>query len=727
MDNLLVFLNPIQLQAVTHRGSPLLVLAGAGSGKTRVVTTRVAHLIDSGDAKPDGILAVTFTNKAAAEMRARVDSLIGERTGTTAAVRVWIHTFHAFCARLLRREIGKIPERGNEFVIATQADQLAILKRLVGPGEGPGAIKPADVLAVIERAKHNLVGPEEFPAHTNRELRIKDYYIHYQTELLDSDALDYSDLILVTVQLFRNYPEVLKHWRNRFKHILVDEYQDTNTAQHELVRLLAAGSDGLCIVGDPDQSIYRWRGADPENILRVTEDFEDVRIITLLENYRSTQTILKAANSLISHNPRPLGLDKELWTRGEEGERISVYAGSDEYDESGWIATEIFRTVNTEKKANYADFAILYRTNAQSRVLEDALRKRSIPYTTIAGSRFYDRREIRDLLAYLRLLINPNDILSFRRIINVPSRGVGKISVDRVMGEIEKNPTALFDAVRRCVDEELIPPRARRAIVRLMDLLDELTTIREPVDGLLETIIERVDYTSWLQKAGDAVSRLENVEEFVETAHDFVTSNPEGVLEEFLEEVSLAAPIDDFDETAGSVSLLTLHAAKGLEFPIVFISGVEEGLIPLKHRGDQTAEDIEEERRLFYVGLTRAEYKAHLSRALRRNLEGRKVWTKPSRFLKELPAVLLKEHSLNNLTMFATSLDLLAVEHEQEREKTKKAGPAYLLGDRVWHDKWGRGIILSRAGDGDNLKLTVKFARHGIKKLVAKYANLQKM
>jgi DNA helicase-2/ATP-dependent DNA helicase PcrA len=727
MDNLIVFLNPIQLQAVTHRGSPLLVLAGAGSGKTRVVTTRVAHLIDSGEARPDEILAVTFTNKAAAEMRVRVNSLIGERTGAAAAVRVWIHTFHAFCARLLRREIGKLPRLGSEFVIATQADQLAILKRLVGPGEGPGALKPEDVLAVIERAKHNLVGPEQFPAHTPRERLIGDFYARYQAELQDSGALDYADLILVTVRIFREYPEVLERWRKRFRHILVDEYQDTNAAQHELIRLLASGSNGLCVVGDPDQSIYRWRGADPENILRVTEDFENVRVISLLENYRSTQTILKAANSLISHNPRPLGLDKELWTRGEEGEPISVYAGSDEYDESGWIATEIFRAVNTEKRANYAEFAILYRTNAQSRVLEDALRKRSIPYTTIAGSRFYDRREIRDLLAYLRLLVNPNDILSFRRIINVPSRGVGKISVDRVMEEIEKNPTALGDAVRRCVDEELIPPRARRAIVRLMDLLGELTAVRKPVDRLLENLIERVDYTSWLQKAGDAVSRLENVEEFVETAHDFVTSNPEGTLEEFLEEVSLAAPIDDFDETAGSVSLLTLHAAKGLEFPIVFISGVEEGLVPLKHRGEGATDDVEEERRLFYVGLTRAEYKAYFTRALRRNLEGRKVWTRPSGFLKELPARLLVDHSVNNLTMFATSQDLLAVEHEQEREKAEKLAPAYSLGDRVWHDKWGRGIILSRAGDGDSLKLTVKFARHGIKKLVAKYANLQKM
>lgn len=727
MDNLLIFLNPIQLQAVTHRGSPFLVLAGAGSGKTRVVTTRVAHLIDQGDAKPDEILAVTFTNKAATEMRVRVDSLIGERTGTAAAARVWIHTFHAFCARLLRREIGRIPGRENEFVIATQADQLAILKRLVGPGEGPGALKPTDVLTVIERAKHNLVGPEEFPAHTAHEKRIKAFYESYQTELLDSGALDYADLILVTVKLFREYPEVLQRWRDRFKHILVDEYQDTNAAQHELIRALAAGSDGLCVVGDPDQSIYRWRGADPTNILRVTEDFENVRIITLLENYRSTQTILKAANSLISHNPRPLGLERDLWTRGEEGEKISVYAGSDEYDESGWIATEIFRSVNTEKKSNYADYAILYRTNDQSRVMEDALRKRSIPYTTIAGSRFYDRREIRDLLAYLRLIVNPNDILSFRRIINVPSRGVGKISVDRVMEEIERNPTALFDTVRRCVDEELIPPRARRAVVRLMDLLDELTTIREPVDRLLEMLLERVDYTSWLQKAGDAVSRLENVEEFVDTAHDFISSNPDGALEEFLEEVSLAAPIDDFDETAGSVSLLTLHAAKGLEFPIVFITGVEEGLLPLRYKGASRDDEVEEERRLFFVGLTRARYKVYLTRALRRNLEGRKVWTKPSPFLKELPAGLLEDHSLHNLTMFATSQDLLAVEHEQEREKAKKAAPAYSIGDRIWHDKWGRGIILSRAGDGDNLKLTVKFARHGIKKLVAKFANLQKM
>ncbi|HDR06300.1 MAG TPA: ATP-dependent DNA helicase PcrA, partial [Candidatus Coatesbacteria bacterium] len=533
------------------------------------------------------------TNKAATEMRARVDSLIGERSGSAAAARIWVHTFHAFCARLLRREIGKLPGRESEFVIATQADQLAILRRLVGPGEGPGALKPADVLTVIERAKHNLVEPDGFPAHTPREQRFKEFYEGYQNELLDSGALDYADLIMVTVRLFREHPAVLERWRSRFRHILVDEYQDTNAAQHELVRLLAGNGLGLAAVGDPDQGIYGWRGADPENMLRFCEDFENVRVISLLENYRSTQTILKAANALIDHNPRLGGHEKELWTRGEEGEKVSVYAGSDEYDESGFIATEIFRSVNTEKKANYADFAILYRTNAQSRILEDALRKRSIPYTTIAGSRFYDRREIRDLLAYLRLLVNPNDILSFRRIINVPSRGVGKISVDRVLEEVEKSPASLFDTVRRCIDDELVPPRARRAIVKLVDLLDELTMVREPVDKLLELLLERVDYTGWLQKAGDAVSRLENVEEFVDTAHDFISSNPAGTLEEFLEEVSLAAPIDDFDETAGSVSLLTLHAAKGLEFPIVFISGVEEGLLPLKYKSDLVDYEVE--------------------------------------------------------------------------------------------------------------------------------------
>ncbi len=725
--NLLAFLNPEQLAAVEHRGTPLLVLAGAGSGKTRVVTVRIANLVARKEARPGEIVAITFTNKAAAEMRSRINDLIGVDDNTTTASRVWIHTFHALCARILRREIHNFPNWDRNFVIATQSDQRAIIGRLCGPSGQPGSMDASKVIRSIEKAKHNLIGPAAFPAITPVEKRIKDIYHYYQEELAESGALDYSDLIMMTAQLFHEYPEVLEKYQRRFRHVMVDEYQDTNTAQHDLVRLLAGDAKNLCVVGDPDQSIYGWRGAEPENLLRFTNDYPSGKIITLLQNYRSTRNILTAANELISNNPRPLGLAKELWTKGEEGAKISVYSAPDEYDEGGWIAGEIFRSVNSQG-ASYADFAILYRTNAQSRTLEDALRKRSIPYTIIAGTRFYDRREIRDLLSYLRLLINPGDLLSFRRIINVPSRGVGKISVERVMTEIESHPEeALFDSVYRCVVEELIPPRARRAVERLMILLDELINIALPVDKLVEELLERIDYTAWLQKSNDAVARLENVEEFRETAKDFTANNPDGSLEEFLEEVSLAAPIDDFDELAGSVSLLTLHAAKGLEFPNVFISGVEEGLLPLTRNGAESEEGIEEERRLCYVGITRAEYRLHLSRSVRRNIQGRKVWSKASRFIKELPVNLIDDHSTGNLNILSTSEDLLAVEKERAEKRVQKQGVVFTVGDRVWHDKWGRGIILSRAGGGPSLKLTVKFTRHGIKKLVAKYANLQKM
>ncbi|MBD3371592.1 MAG: AAA family ATPase [Candidatus Coatesbacteria bacterium] len=727
MKNLLAFLNPDQLQAVTHRGSPLLVLAGAGTGKTRVVTVRIAHLLDRGECQPQEILAITFTNKAAGEMRERVNGLLGGEEVRGTAARIWIHTFHAFCARLLRREIHHLPEREREFVIATKADQTAILKRLIGPDRANEEPKASRVLSVISRAKNNLITPGSFPAHTSEEKRIKELFAAYEQELRETGALDYADLILLTVTLFHEYPDILDRYRGRFRHLLVDEYQDTNTAQHDLVRMLAGDGRNLCLVGDPDQSIYRWRGAEPENMLRFSEEFPDTRVVKLLENYRSTGNILKVANTLIAANPRPMGEDKDLWTKGESGAKLTVYAGPDEYDESGWIATQIFNSVHNRRENKYEDFAILYRTNAQSRILEDALRKRSIPYNIIADVRFYDRREIRDLLAYLRLLINPNDLLSFRRIVNVPSRGVGKISVNRILDEVDKDPGHLPDVVRRCIDQELIPPRARRAVERLMDLFDELTTRGGGVDGLLEELLERIDYTSWLQKSNDAVSRLENVEKFTDTARDFATANPKGSLEDFLEEVSLAAPIDDFDEQAGSVSLLTLHAAKGLEFPVVFISGLEEGLIPLTGRRGKRQADIEEERRLLYVGITRAQYKVYLTRALRRNLEGRKVYNKPSRFLSELPDPLLEDLSMRNLSIMSTTEDLIAVETETKKIKQTAKSVSFQLGDRVWHDKWGRGIILSRAGDGPNLKLTVKFARHGIKKLVAKYANLQKM
>lgn len=727
MKNLLAVLNPAQQKAVTHRGSPLLVLAGAGTGKTRTVTVRIAHLLEEDGVQPDEILAITFTNKAAGEMRERVNSLLGAEETRGTAERIWIHTFHAFCARVLRRDIHHLPNREREFVIATQADQRSIIKRLIGP-ERSGDVKPNEVVSVISRAKNNLVQAGSFPASTAREKRIKELFLEYESQLRDTNALDYADLILLTVTLFHEYPDVLARYRRRFRHILVDEYQDTNTAQHDLIRLLAGEGENLCVVGDPDQSIYRWRGAEPENIARFPEEFPGARIIKLLENYRSTRNILKVANALIANNPLTLGEDKELWTKGEEGKRVIVYAGPDEYDESGWIATQIFNAVHNRDEGGYDDYAVLYRTNAQSRVLEDALRKRSIPYNIIADIRFYDRREIRDLLAYLRLLVNPNDLLSFRRIVNVPSRGVGKISVNTMMEEVEEDRSHLPDVIRRCIDEELIPPRARRAVDNLVELLDELTTRRGPVDELLEELLERIDYTAWLQKSNDAVSRLENVEQFLETARDFTAANPEGSLEDFLEEVSLAAPIDNFDEHAGSVSLLTLHAAKGLEFPVVFISGLEEGLIPLVRRSSREAEaELQEERRLLYVGITRGQYRVYLTRALRRNLQGRKVYNQPSRFLKELPPDLLDDRSIRELNVLSTTEDLRAVEQKKQRVKKAQKGVVFSTGDRVWHDKWGRGIILSRAGDGPNLKLTVKFARHGIKKLVAKYANLQKM
>ncbi len=628
-DALLVGLNEPQRRAVVHRGSPLLVVAGAGSGKTRVLTHRVAHLIATGDATPWEILAITFTNKAADEMRGRLVGLIGP-----VAQRMWVSTFHAACVRMLRAHADRLGYR-KSFTIYDDTDSRRLVEHILRDLNIDAKKFPSrSVQASISGAKAELASADSYAqgARSIFERRIADVYREYEQRLFAASAMDFDDLLLLTVRLFQAAPDVLDGYRTRFKHVLVDEFQDTNRAQNEIVLMLAAEHHNVCVVGDSDQSIFGWRGADIRNIVEFEEAFPDATIIPLEQNYRSTKTILVAANAVIANNVTRV--PKELWTEGEAGGPIVRYRAEDEYDEAAWVATEIGRLREFEG-IEYGDVAVFYRTNAQSRALEEELVRAAISYKVVGGTRFYDRREVKDLLAYVRLLGNPSDEVSARRIVNVPRRGVGDASVDRLARWARTNQCSFVDALSH-VEEAGVTGKAAKGAAELAGLLDELRQMVERGAGpgaIVDAVAERTGYRAALEAEDtlEAHSRLENIAELAGAAGEYDS------LDEFLESVALVADSDELDATDRRVSLMTLHTAKGLEFPAVFLVGLEDGVFP-HLRALEDPLQLEEERRLCYVGITRAQRQLYLTHAWSRTLWGSTSHAIPSRFLSEFPA-----------------------------------------------------------------------------------------
>ena len=706
-----------QRAAVEHRGGPLLVVAGAGSGKTRVLTRRVAHLMATADAAPWEILAITFTNKAANEMRQRVAELVGRR-----AQRMWVSTFHSACLRILRAHASRLGYRSS-FTIYDETDSRRLIELVVAEhGLDPKRLPPRSVGAVISQAKSELVDFETFKATALDEgdpfrRRIGGVYADYQQRLLAANAMDFDDLLMVAVNLFEACPDVLEHYQQRFTHVLVDEFQDTNRAQDELVRLLGRAHRNVCVVGDADQSIYRWRGAEVRNILEFELAFPDVTVVSLEQNFRSTKTILDAANALIEHNTtrRP----KHLWTEGEAGAPITRYRAEDERDEAAWVAREALRQ-HADDQLPYGQVAVFYRTNAQSRVMEEEFAALGIPYRVIGGTRFYDRREVKDLLAYLRVVANPDDEISARRIVNVPKRGIGSTSVARLTGWALEHRVPFVAALGQAEDVGL-SGKAARGAGQLAALLAELRTLsdRVPPAELVQAVADRTGYLEELVAEGthEADGRIENVGELVDVAAGFED------LAEMLESVALVTDADEVEDDANTVSLMTLHVAKGLEFSSVFLVGMEDGVFPhLRSLGDPAA--LEEERRLCYVGVTRARRRLSLSHAWSRTMWGSSSQCIPSRFLSEIPSELIED--AGRPTRHG-SLGGVGTRPPSLRGAPRR--PALLdlaPGDAVVHDRWGDGIVLSTSGEGERLEARVRFAGAGEKRLLVVVAPLQR-
>ncbi len=724
--NVLANLNEPQREAVCYTEGPLLILAGAGSGKTRVLTHRITHLISKG-VSPWQILAVTFTNKAAQEMRERVAGLIGP-----AADSMWVSTFHSSCVRILRQDIQELGYDKN-FVIFDTQDQLILIKNILKDlNLSDKNYHPKALLGSISSAKNELVGPEEYQrkAADFWSNTVADIYKEYQRRLRSNNGLDFDDLIMLTVRLFREAPAVLEKYQERFRYIMVDEYQDTNHAQYKLVNLLASKYQNLCVVGDDDQSIYSFRSADIRNILEFERDFPQVKVIKLEQNYRSTKNILHAANEVIKNNRGRKR--KSLWTENFEGEKIMLYQADDERDEAWFVAGEINRLVQ-ETGCRYSDFALLYRTNAQSRSFEEAMMGRNLPYRVIGGVRFYERKEIKDILAYLRLIYNPADKVSLSRIINVPKRGIGEASLDRFLYFLEDNHYTLMEGFEHLNE---IPSLTARGIKPLQEFHRLLAGWIDKRDGisvkdLTEVVLHESGYLMDLRNEGtiEAQGRLENLDEFVALTVEFERNSDDKSLAAFLESVALVADIDNYETDSDAVVLMTLHSAKGLEFPVVFLVGLEEGLFP-HNRSLMESRELEEERRLCYVGITRAKQRLYITHANMRTIYGSFNHSVPSRFLIELP----KE----------TITNIKGVRKEAERsagavKKPSVSGPKVAtsvssvdiadisVGCKVNHPKWGIGTVVTKEGSGPDAQVKVAFPGLGIKSLVLCYANLEKL
>lgn len=722
LKNLLKGLNETQEKAVIHTEGPLLILAGAGSGKTKVLTHRIAYLIAKGVA-PWNILAITFTNKAAKEMKERVERLVG-----LGSEEIWISTFHALAVRILRRDGEEISLTRNFSILDTQDSLSAIRGVLKEQNLDPKRYEPRSVLAKISGWKNEGKRPADVERNLSyRDIHLKtlvEIYKGYEAKLSAAQALDFDDLLLKTLDLFRLVPERLQYYQDRFRYIHVDEYQDTNHIQYLLVKQLASSHRNLCVVGDSDQSIYRFRGADISNILDFEKDYPDAITIKLEQNYRSTQTILDAANAVIANNRGRK--EKNLWTKNGTGEKIRLFRGMSEEEEALYLVGEIRRAV--EEGRTYGEIAVLYRTNAQSRLIEETLMKSNIPYRIVGGIRFYERKEIKDLVAYLRLIVNPHDDLSFLRVVNVPKRGIGEATLTRLEEAASAASISLFEAIDGKVDLSGTPLSRLERFKELILSLGEKNSSLTVTEMTLE-VLEKTGYRDALaaEKDIEGESRLENVEEFltVTKAFDEEHGGQTGLLVDFLSDLALLSDIDTLEEGGGSaVTLMTLHSAKGLEFPFVFLVGMEEGIFPHSRSLDDP-EEMEEERRLCYVGITRAKERLVLTHALSRNLFGRANMNPPSRFLKEIPPHLLEEVGFRSEAEIPYSGGLRREERVKAPEKKDRA---FSVGDKAKHQKWGIGTIVAVKGEGENAEVTVAFpSPTGIKRLLVAFAPIEKV
>lgn len=726
-------LNDRQCEAVKHTEGPLLITAGAGSGKTKVLTCRIAHLLELGVA-PYRILAITFTNKAAKEMKERVTNLVGAQADS-----IWLSTFHSFCAKLLRFEVDGFHGYTRNFTIYDSSDQLVLVKDCLKKlNLDDKQFTPRSVLGTISSAKNVLMDAKAFAAKASDfyEQKVADVYAMYQEKLRENNAVDFDDLLFLAVRLLQENEEVREKYQSRFQYILVDEYQDTNHAQYALTKILAARWRNICVVGDADQSIYAWRGADIRNIIDFTRDYPDAASIKLEQNYRSTKTILHAANAVIDNNEsRP---KKTLWTENPTGNKIIHYQAQTEHDEADYIAGVIYNRHEISHEP-YGDMAILFRTNAQSRVLEEKLMRYAIPYTMVGGTKFYDRKEIKDVLAYLRLLYNPEDSLSLTRIINVPKRNIGATTMEHVAAYAEAQGISLFEALSS-TDEIPVTKRAKASLENFAAMIFDLLNDIEGKDvlSLIETVIKQTGYGDMLDKEAEhdpqGESRKENVGEFLSVAKDYMDSNPEGNLQDFLENVALVSDVDDFESSDSKVTLMTLHAAKGLEFPVVFLTGLDEGLFPHSRTLMDPAQ-VEEERRLAYVGITRAERQLYVTNAVTRTMYGRISAYMPSRFLAEIPLQFMEDyHRKSAMPQSRTTavpgkqrVSILTKPVASSLPKKHAVTDTFTKGDKVRHKIWGIGTVLDVIGEGPNMQMKIQFPTKGVRQVVVKYAPLEKV
>ena len=728
MQSLLDGLNREQQQAVQHTEGPLLILAGAGSGKTKVLTVRIAYLLAQG-VNPYEILAITFTNKAAKEMKSRVEGLVGD-----VANRIWLSTFHSFCAKFLRFELDNFLGYNSNFTIYDTSDSQVVIKAALKALNLDDKYYPVGaMISAISEAKNKLMFASDFrkQARDFYQQKVADVYEYYEKELRKNNALDFDDLLLVAVKLLQSNAAVLDKYSKRFRYVMIDEYQDTNHAQYLLAYLLSSHWKNIAVVGDADQSIYAWRGADIQNILDFEKDYPNCTSIKLEQNYRSTKIILDAANAVIDNNEgRP---EKNLWTDKTEGAKIQHFTAQSEHEEAAFIGDTIVKKHDIHG-VPYGDMAILYRTNAQSRVLEEALIKRALPYTMVGGTKFYDRKEIKDVLAYLRVLYNPFDDLSLLRIINVPKRSIGATTVSKLQDYARENGTSLFMTLTQLHLVDSIKGKTKEKLEEFGILI--FTLVAEMDDksvlDILEAILDRTGYLYQLEESTDPQdqARAENIGELLSVAKDFQDTNPTGTVEDFLEQVALVNDVDSFEQEDSKVTLMTLHAAKGLEFPIVFLGGLEEGLFP-HSRTLMNPEEIEEERRLAYVGITRAEQELYISNATTRTVFGRTSSYLPSRFIDEIPAELVD--GLRAKRKVPDDIKQTVPRHMSvtSRPVTKpiirnEVIADWKVGDTAIHSKWGNGKVVNVSGEEAGMKLTIEFPTQGVRVVMAKFAPVKK-
>jgi len=714
---LLENLNDRQIEAVKSKDRPTLVIAGAGSGKTRVLIYRIAYLIHHEKVYPGNILAVTFTNKAANEMKTRISEISKEWSEEVNLKGIWMGTFHSICAQILRREAGALGY-DRDFIIYDKGDQLSLIRKCIKQLElDVKRYNPRLFSSIIDKAKNNLREADsfEYNAMGTFKINVEKVYQLYQQELKKNNALDFGDLILLTVKLFREHHDILDKYRDKFVHVLVDEYQDINVAQYILVKMLTSKYPNLFVVGDPDQSIYKFRGADLSNIMRFEKDYPDCNLIKLEQNYRSTKVILEGAYNLIKNNRNRK--EKKLWTDKQNGEKIMCYESASALDEAEYICREILKIVKLENK-NYRDFSILYRTNAQSRAFEEIFNKQGIPFKVVGGMRFYERKEIKDIMAYLRFICDHKDSVSFLRILENEKLGIGRVTLAKIEELAGKQKMSVYQALNdfATMEDSRMSQDKKVKIMNFISLIDELSKEKELFDGskVLIKLLKKINYQKELKKEGNfqAESRIENIKELVIAIQDYEEDKEDKSLKAFLEYVALVSDIDLYKGDENVVTVMTLHSAKGLEFPVVFITGFEEGIFP-HGRSIKNNEELEEERRLCYVGMTRAMEKLYLTYAWRRSLNGSTLFNAVSRFYKEIPGHLLRKAKVGENIEFPVL---------QKREKVIEV----TQGEKIRHAEWGIGIILEKRETTNDVFLTVDFVKAGLKKLSLNYAPLEK-